>query len=214
MSAKLNPDKALIFRITHRGNLGWILRHGLHCASSAVLDPNFITIGHPQLIAKRPQRMIPIPPHGNPSDYIPFYFTPWSPMLLNIKTGYNGIQRRTNAEIAIIVTSLYQLARMNIPFVFSDRHAFLASARFSAAVADLPHWIAWDILQARDFKADPEHPETFERYMAEALIHRHLPISACLGIVCHDQASAAPVRTQLAQQEFELPVHVKPGWYF
>jgi len=34
-TSSLTPEKALIFRITHRDNLPWILEHGLHCRTLA-----------------------------------------------------------------------------------------------------------------------------------------------------------------------------------
>jgi hypothetical protein len=40
MSAKLNADKALIFRITHRDNVPWILGHGMCCRNAPVQDPD------------------------------------------------------------------------------------------------------------------------------------------------------------------------------
>ena len=109
MSKDLNPDKALIFRITHRDNVPWILDNGLHSRNSGAVDPNFVQIGNPELIDKRQNREVPIPPSGTLSDYVPFYFTPFSPMMYNIKTGYGGIRTRRNDEIVIVVTSLPQL---------------------------------------------------------------------------------------------------------
>jgi|SRR5215218_1829987 len=84
----LIPEKALIFRATHRSNLPWVLANGLHSRSSVRQDPNFVAIGNTEVIARRQKREVPIPPGGDLADYIPFYFTPYSPMLLNIKTGY------------------------------------------------------------------------------------------------------------------------------
>src|SRR5690606_1464060 len=95
----------LLFRITHIANLPWLLANGLHSANGIAADPDFVPIGSPDLIGKRARRMVPIPPGGALSDYIPFYFTPKSPMLLNIKTGYNGITQRPNRDIAILVSS-------------------------------------------------------------------------------------------------------------
>src|SRR5271154_6622175 len=96
----LTPEKAFIFRITHIANVPWILRNGLHCANSDVSDPNYVQIGNADLIAKRTQRRVPLPPGGSFSDYVPFYFTPASPMLLNIKTGFNGVTIRPMQDIA------------------------------------------------------------------------------------------------------------------
>jgi hypothetical protein len=50
MSSNLNPDKALIFRISHRDNLPWILDHGLHARNGAISDPNYRNIGNLDLI--------------------------------------------------------------------------------------------------------------------------------------------------------------------
>jgi hypothetical protein len=102
----LTPKKALIFRITHIANVPWILDNGLHCRSSRLADPDFRNIGNADLISKRETRQVPIPPGGMLSDYIPFYFTPWPPMLYNIRTGYQGIRQVPMEEIAILVTSL------------------------------------------------------------------------------------------------------------
>lgn len=35
-SKTLNPEKALIWRIVHRDNMPWILKHGLHCGNSDI----------------------------------------------------------------------------------------------------------------------------------------------------------------------------------
>lgn len=84
MFAKLlNREKGLIFRITHIENVPWILDHGLHCRSSTTCDPTFRQIGNQELIARRRGIRVPVEPHGVLSDYVPFYFTPLSPMQLN-----------------------------------------------------------------------------------------------------------------------------------
>jgi ssDNA thymidine ADP-ribosyltransferase, DarT len=91
MSKDLNPKKALIFRIVHRDNVPWILDHGLHCRNSATFDADYVEIGNSDLIAKRNRHPVPCAPGGRLRDYVPFYFTPFSPMLYNIKTGWGGI---------------------------------------------------------------------------------------------------------------------------
>lgn len=103
----LNPEKALIFRITHRENVPWILQHGLVCANGHPQDPGFVQIGNVELIGKRSHRPVPVPPGGTLADYVPFYFTPFSPMLYNILTG-RGVRQRPNEEIVILVSSLHR----------------------------------------------------------------------------------------------------------
>lgn len=209
----LNPEKGLIFRIAHIKNAAWILDHGLHCRNSEARDPNFVEIGNPELIVKRIHRTVPISPGGLLGDYIPFYFTPYSPMLYNIKTGHNGITRRPMSEIVILVSSLPKLATQNIPFVFTDRHALLLTATFYSDLARLD-CIAWTLLQNRDFKHDLDDPGKFEKYQAEALVHRHLPTTALSGIVCHGNAQKDVLQRELEQRGQTLQVAVRPDWYF
>lgn len=117
-------------------------------------------------------------------------------MLLNIKTGHNGIPKRSMNEIVILVSSLRTLAAQQIQFVFTDRHAYLQTAEFHNDLAHLD-CIAWNCLQTRDFKRDPNDPGKFERYQAEALVHQHLPTTALAGIVCHGEAQKMGCRLRL-----------------
>lgn len=213
MSKDLNPEKALIFRITHRDNFPWILNNGLHCRSSESFDPSFVNIGNLELIDKRQNRVVDISPGGTLSDYVPFYFTPFSPMMFNINTGHAGIAKRPNGEIVILVSSLHKLVEDGRVFVFSDRHAYLQTARFSADLADLDR-IDWPKLQARDFKKDLNDLDRFERYQAEALVHRHMPVNALKGIVCYNKAVKDDLSTLLDKSGPRLKVVAKPSWYF
>ena len=212
--SSLTPEKALVFRITHIDNVAWILANGLYCRNSQIHDPNYREIGNPDLIAKRASRVVPIPPGGTLSDYIPFYFTPYSPMLFNIKTGYNGMTKTPMAEIVILASCLHTLVKQAIGFVFTDRHAYLCAAddSFSSNVADLGR-IDWKILQARDFKRDPNDPGKFERYQAEALVHRHMPVAALAGIVCNGPAQLAHIQQLIQNMQLNITVDQRPNWY-
>jgi len=46
MSANLNPEKALIFRIVHRDGLPWIFENGLHAKNGEMFDPQYRNIGN------------------------------------------------------------------------------------------------------------------------------------------------------------------------
>lgn len=213
LSQKLNPGKALIFRITHRDNLPWLLSNGLYSASAPQQDPGFVPIGKGDLIAHRATRHIDIPPHGTLNDYVPFYFTPYSPMMLNIHTG-RGVAKRDNEEIVILVSSLRKLQTAGIPFVYSDRHAYLEAARFSSDLDMLATRIPWSLLQNRDFKKDPDNPLKSESYQAEALVYQHLPASLLLGIICHNETVSESTTDLVTARGLTIAVHTKPGWYF
>jgi hypothetical protein len=205
----LNPEKALIFRIVHRDNLCDVLTNGCRCRSAAA-GSKYVEIGNQELIQRRVSRSIPCGPGGTLNDYVPFYFTPYSPMLMNIKTGYGGITKKPLSEIVILVSSLHKLKEMKIPFVFSDRHAYLKTALFSDDVTDLNR-IIWPVLQERNFRKDDL--DRFEKYQAEALVYQHVPLNALSGIACYNQTVKTSVQTDLDGKEINLKVIAQSGWY-
>jgi hypothetical protein len=210
---EVSAEKALIFRITHIENVPWILSNGLHCCNSKCLDPNFRQIGNPDLIDKRSGRKVPIAPKGTLSDYVPFYFTPHSPMLLNIKTGYNGMRMTPMGDIAIIVTSLHKVREEGLDYLYTDRHAYVAAAQFFRDLSELKR-IDWPLLEKRDFKRDPDDPGKCERYQAEALVYQYLPVSAVLGIACHGPAQQERIRNEVKDRSLAIHVVARPKWYF
>ena len=213
MALNLSSEKARVFRITHRDNVPWILDNGLHCKNSNKKDPNFVAIGNPELIDKRTHHLVPIGPKGKLSDYVPFYFTPHSVMLYNIFTGHNGLTRRSNDEIVIMVSSLHQLKEEGVPFVFTDRHAIISYANY---YSDLKHLdqINWGLLRARRFNRDHENPQNFELYQAEALIHNHLPLTSLIGIVCNSESVKVVLDKLISARNLKLKTAQKSDWYF
>jgi len=214
MSVNLNPKKALIFRIVHVANVPWILEHdGLFCRSAQEQDPEYVNIGNTDLIERRARRQVPIPPGGSLSDYVPFYFTPFSIMMYNIKTGYGSITKRTNRDIVIFVSSIHRLSELALPFIFTDQHAYPVDTNFYNRVEDLDR-IDWRLLQCRNFKTDDDDPGKQLRYQAEALVHQRAPLQALLGIGCHDVEVKHDLELQLDRHGTKMSVKCTPGWYF
>ncbi|MBL8875401.1 MAG: DUF4433 domain-containing protein [Phycisphaerae bacterium] len=209
----LGPEAAQIFRITHVRNVPWILAHGLHCRASKSVDPDFISIGSSELISKRAAHPVPIAPGGTLGEYVPFYFTPWSIMMYNIRTGYGGITKRPNGEIVMLVSSLPRLAELGLPFVFTNGHAYMAGTEYFDTLAEI-NQVDWALLRSKNFKRDPEHPERFARYQAEALVHHHVPVEALVGIGCYDEQTASSLTEEVANRGLKTPVKAIPGWYF
>ncbi|MCF6314420.1 MAG: DUF4433 domain-containing protein [Verrucomicrobiales bacterium] len=213
LSKNLNPDKALIFRITHVDNLPWILEHGLHCRNSSDQDPNFKNIGNPDLMDRRNRREVPVEPGGTLSDYVPFYFTPYSIMLYNIHTGYGGMTRVPNRDIVIMVSSLRKVLELRICYAFTSGHSYPIYAEYFNDLDKLSE-IDWDLLQRRDFQNDPDDPGKKDRYQAEALIHDHMPLTALLGIACYDETRASKMKTELKKRQLGVKVIAQPKYYF
>jgi hypothetical protein len=135
-------------------------------------------------------------------------------MLYNIRTGYAGISQRRNEEIIVLVSSLPSLKANGVDYVFTDRHAYLKTACFFSDDADLETAVDFPLLQSRDFSRDPDHPEKFDRYQAEALAYRHVPVGALLGAGCYTSG----VKDELEATCSDLGVNVKivhrAEWYF
>lgn len=134
-------------------------------------------------------------------------------MLYNVKTGWGGIRRRDNAEIVILVSSLHVLKAKRVPFLFTDRHAYLEAAQFYSDLRML-NQINWKILQNRDFRRNHDDPLKFEQYQAEALVYQLMESDALLGIVGYAESVASDLRRMVESRGLPLQVYSKPGWYF
>jgi hypothetical protein len=209
----LNSQKALVWRIVHKDNIPWILQHGLHAGNSHTQSPDWVHIGNPELTEKRARHNVPVSPGGVLNDYVPFYFTPFSPMLRNISTGWGGITKRYNEDIVILVSSLRKLKEMGYPFVYTNSHANYIWSNFYTDLTDL-NQIDWPLLQTRDFKRNPDDPGKFERYQAEALVYECCPIEALMGMVCYSDNTKQQLDVLTGQYGHKLDVHARPEWYF
>lgn len=209
----LNPDNALIWRIVRRSDMWWLLEDGLDCKNNIPVHRNYQSMGSSGLISNRGLKDVPVGSGGVLNDYVPFYFTPFSIMMLNINTGYNGITKIANQDIVILVASLHDLRAQNINFVFTDRHAYVEYANFHT---DLQHLqdIDWTILQNRDFSYSPNDPDKKVRYQAEALIYNNLPIKHLRVILCYNEVIKAEIEGHLNRLGIEASVHVSSEYYF
>jgi hypothetical protein len=212
MPLTLTPEHARIFRITHRDNVPWILDNGMHARNGDMFDPNYRTIGNVDLIHKRSRRDVEVPPYGSLSDYIPFYFTPYSIMMFNIKTGY-GVKQVPNDEIVIFVSTLPCVAAHGVQFAFTDQHAYPRMATYFTDLSQLDQ-VDWTILQNRDFKHDPDDPGKKERYQAEALLWKYVPLAALQGVCCYTSEVQQQLRAEAEKRGLSFRVGLQSNWYF
>lgn len=213
LTRNLTAERGLIFRITHIENLPWILDNGLHSGAGSRTDPHFVSIGNLELISARRERIVPIPPGGTLDDYVPFYFTPYSPMVYNILTGWGGVERTSPEKLVYLVSSLPNLQRDGVRFVFTDRHAYLQLAKFYSALDDLSN-VDFALLRRKDFRRDPEDPDKLERYQAEALVHRRLGVESLLGIACYRAEERDMIAAEIAKRGLNILVVDRPYWFF
>lgn len=211
--AGLNAEEARIFRITHIRNVPWLLENGLHCQNSDEKDPNFVVIGIPDLIEKRQYRQVPLDPGGMLSDYVPFYFTPFSIMMYKIHTGHDGVKLHPNQDIVVLVSSVHRLIELDAPFVFTNGHAYMEESKYFNS-ADRLDQIDWELLRSRNFQYDPEDPGKQGRYQAETLVYRHMPVDSLLSIACYNNEAKMSITDLVDQNGLSLRVLKMEKWYF
>lgn len=201
-----------IFRITHFKNLPFIMRNGLNCPNSDIKDPDFEPIGFPTLIHNREERMVPLPPKGTLSDYIPFHFWYKSPMLYVIHKGNDPeVIQTPQEEIVYLVSSLEKLQQCNCQFLFTDRHAMLDYANFYGRIEDIDK-LNWDIIKS-DKWGRQYGPERREMKQAECLVFKHLPFAAIIGIAVMNEMMLEKV-TDILTGSNKPDVKIKPNFYF
>lgn len=211
--ANLNAQNAYIWRIIHKDNLPWILANGLHCGNSTTRSPSWVNIGNTELIQRRNTRFVPLPPHGTLNDYVPFYFTPFSPMMYNIYSGRGGVVQRRNEEIVILVSTLKHIHALEHPFVFTDGHAYTQFTNFYDDLSDLTN-IDWSLLQSRNFQRDPNDLSKMDRYQAEALIYNYLPANALMHVICYTETVKSQIVQLVQASGLQIGVHAMKEWYF
>ena len=212
MATWLTQANGFAFRIVHIQNLAAVLSGGLHARNAPGASASYVNIGNAQLIDKRGYRPVPLPPGGVLNNYVPFYFTPYSPMAYNIKTGYN-VPKRSNDEIIILVAKYADLVSEGLTVLFTDRHAYLQAARYFSDAARLDQ-IDWILLQSRSFRRDPSDPEKMDRYQAELLVHGHVPLTALSAIVTHSPLIQHRVQSAVHAVIPSLKVSSVPEMYF
>ena len=209
LASIVTAENAHIFRIVHIDNMSEILEHGMRCRRKL---KNYVEIGDTNLIESRNRKNVPCYPHGTLADYVPFYFTTITPMLLNIKRGQRGVPKRRNEEIVILFSSLHKIKENNLNFIFTDRQAFRDSARFSSNISDLNDYVPWEALRTRSFRRE-QNEDGFQRYQAEALVYDTIPLKAFRAFVTFNTSASDKVNSLIQQSTTKVEVVERPKWY-
>ena len=142
------PENIFLYRMVHWQNVEYILQNGLCCREHANADPNYINIGHRQLISDRHNHPIALPNAGNLGDYVPFYFAGHSPMLYLIKNGYQGVAKRPQEDIVYLVCNFETIENSGLEYVFTDRNAKISITNFYTDKQDFEK-LHWEIINSK-----------------------------------------------------------------
>lgn len=209
------PNIVRVFRMVHIDNVEYLLTHGMFTRNHELADPNYINIGDTGLISQRNTYPVYItPPNGVLGDYIPFYFGPLSPMLLNIKTGHRGITKRPQDEIVYIVCRVNFIVENCEEWCFTDGHAKdLMVTEFYNDLNDL-NKIHWDVVNLRYWYPIEEFMDRQVRKQAEFLVKFHVPVNCISGIVVLNEARKTFVEEIVTRLGLAIPVRVNPNNQF
>ena len=180
------PDKIWLFRIMHWQNVEYIVEHGMYRRGHAQFDPDYVNIGDRGLILDREEYPVKVDGYGTLGEYVPFYFGPLSPMLLNIKTGHRGIELRPQRDIVYILCSLDGIEAAGCEYIFSDGHAKVEISRHFNDKDDLDK-VDWSIVSERYWSPTEEDMDRQRRKQAEFMVREHVPVSCIEKIVVYDQ---------------------------
>lgn len=179
-------NSLLIYRMTHINNIPFILRNGLWSKLSGVIDPDFVPIGNSEVIGRRTCKQVNVnPPGGTLGEFIPFYFSGHSPMLLNIATGY-GVQLIPQRDIVFIVCDAFELINHGIPFCFTDGNATNTVTRFYNNLL-CRNALDWDTIRATVWKNTDSDYDRVRKKMSEFLAKEHIPASLIKEIVVRNE---------------------------
>lgn len=185
-----------IYRMTHIDNVPFIVRNGLWAKLSPVQDPNFVPIGNQDIIDKRTNKLVEvIPPGGVLGEYVPFYFSGHSPMLLNITTGLN-VNRVLQKDIVFLVCDAFEIINAGIPYSFTDGNATKAISKFYNNVFGLRE-LDWKSIKATMWKNTEEDYDRVRKKMSEFLVKEHVPANLIKAIIVKTPEAAQRVAAML-----------------
>jgi hypothetical protein len=207
------PDKVWVFRMVHVDNLRFLLQHGLYAGTHADRDPDYIFIGDSTLTHQRKSVAIPLDGLGNIGDYVAFYFSPRSPMLYNIHTGYRGIPQRPQADIVYLCCRLDKLEEAGVDWLFTDGHGKNSLSRFFTDGAQLDH-VDWSLRWEKYWQNTEEDPDRQRRKQAELLVRNQVPPECIGSIVVFNQTAKEAVEVILAELGKNIDVYISPDKFY
>lgn len=205
-----------IYHITHIDNLPSILKQGCLLANSQLQQINiqYQDVAHGQIQDVRARKPVNCCVGGTLHDYVPFYFSPRSPMLYAIHTGSVAQYQGGQQKMLHFVTSVEAIAAQNLDFAFTDGHATKAFTRFYDSLADLPEAIDWAVVRSWSWKDTNDDMDRKRRKQAEFLVHRTVPWSLIDSIGVINSTIRQEVQKILGNNVHAPRIKIVPDWYY
>lgn len=211
------PIPTPVFRMTHIENLSTLLERGaLHASNCSPSDGlPYRTIHNVDIQQVRSAQRLDCGPRGVIHDYVPFYFGPRSPMLLQLHTGRVEGFGETQGRVIYLVSCAQDIAASGASFVFSDGHGIAAYTRWFDDLAHLGE-VNWDIVYADYWYDNADHMDRQRRKQAEFLVYQTCEwrLIAEIGVIDVATKSEVEAIIQGHPHMHQPPVNVHREWYY
>lgn len=205
-----------IMHFTHIRNLPGILAAECLQADSLVDRASALKVEAADLDIKAVRKRVQVPfaPYGCVADYVPFYFAPRSPMLY--KLAQNSVANYADGQdpLVYLVSSAETVALSGASFLFSDGNCASAVTQYANDLRLLESLVDWEVMRAYMWANTADDPDRKRRRMAEFLVHQRLPVWCLNEVAVRRDTMKQYVNDLLAAHRVDLPVQVRPGWYF
>lgn len=209
------PDRIDLFRMVHHTNIAHILDHGLCNRSHPQFDPNYVDIGHPDIVGKRTAQFVGVKGYGDLGDYVPFYFCGHTPMLLNIITGKHGLIERPQRDVVLIHCPLPRITAAECRYFYTDGNAKVSISKPYTDLNDLDK-LDWEAIGSGDFRIAEHGPDRIRRKHAEFLVREHVPVGCIGALIVLDAERKAEMEVLVNAREFPIKVIAdqQRKWFF
>jgi len=211
------PIPTPIYRMIHIDNLDVLLnRQALHAPHLTPQDGlTYRTIHDTDVQAKRHLQPVAVGPGGTIHDYVPFYFGPRSPMLLQLHTGRVAGYTQRQDPLVYLVSSVQAVIAAHCQFIFSDGHGLATYTNWYDNLADL-NKVDWSAAYATRWNDTVEDMDRQRRKQAEFLVYQLCPWSAIESIAVLNPLIQANAKAILGRHAPSLQrlVDVHPELYY
>lgn len=209
----INIAQLEVYRIVPIANLPLLLDNGIYCKNDKTIDATaFVSIGNAEVIDRRNRAIVKCYPETVVNDYVPFYFSVRTPMLLNIKTGYN-VPHYPQRNIIYLCCKVADLATADYQWCYSDGNASVEIAKFYTDLKGIDTNIDWTSINTTDFSGGSGR-DTIRKKHAEFLVKGHVPANLIRRIVVINNEKKEEVEAILQQRGIDIPVTVNTTYYF
>lgn len=203
-----------IFHIVHIDRLQSILQEGYLFSDREVGRRQLpgTAIGLPRIKEKRLKKRLFTKPEMTVGECVPFYFCPRSVMLYaihkrNPQLPYSGGQEPVIHFRGYLHEAAEWAEQSNLHWAFTSINAADQAAEDWDSLDELNR-INWKVVYDREWRVNRSAKQ------AEFLVKQRFPCSLfnCIGV--HNQEIKERVEMLLSELSYDMPVCLKPNWYY